>query len=58
MIKTKNQGLIQAGEIMNHSKLILFNNNIRRIFNQLTLIIVEFVFACTTIYSEDINKNH
>jgi hypothetical protein len=58
MIKTKHQGLIQGGEILNHSKLFLFNNNFRRIFNLITLIVVEFVFACTAIFSDTINKNY
>lgn len=43
---------------MNHSKLILFNNNFRRVINHLTLIVIQFVFACTTLYSDEINKNY
>jgi hypothetical protein len=58
MIKTKHQGLIQAGEVLNHTKLILFNNNFRRIFNLITLIVVEFVFACTAIFKDEINQNY
>jgi len=40
IIKTKHQGLIQAGQVLNQSKLFLFNNNFRRITNLSTLILV------------------
>lgn len=58
MIRSRHQGLIQGGEVLNHSKLILFNNNFRRIANLITLILVEFVFSCVSIFAEDINRSY
>lgn len=58
MLKTKHQGLVQAGETLNETKLFLFNNNSRRIVNLITLIVVEFVFICTQIYATEINKSY
>jgi hypothetical protein len=43
---------------MNHSKLILFNNNFRRIANLVTLILVEFVFSCVSIFAAEINSSY
>lgn len=58
VIKTKHQGLVQAGEVLNHTKLFLFNNNSRRIANLTTLVIIEFVFICTQIYADEINRSY
>jgi hypothetical protein len=58
IIKSKHQGLIQAGEVVSHSKLFLFNNNFRRIANLCTLIGVEFVFVCARIFSEEVNASY
>jgi len=40
VLKTKHQGLVQEGEVLNHTKLFLFNNNTRRIVNLSTLVVV------------------
>lgn len=58
IIRSRHQGLIQGGEVLNHSKLILFNNNFRRITNLSTLILVEFVFSCVSIFADDINRSY
>jgi hypothetical protein len=57
VIKTKHQGLIKAGEVLNHSRLILFNNNFRRIINLSSLILVEFVFVCAKLFETQINQS-
>ena len=57
-IKSKHQGLVTAGETHNETKLFLFNNNTRRIVDLVTIIIVQFIFICAKIYSEEINKSY
>ena len=58
LVKTNHQGLIVEGEVLNQSKLFLFNQNFRRIFNDVTVIVVELIFACASIYSDEINKSY
>lgn len=50
--------MIKEGAILNHTKLLLFNNNFRKIINLITLIVVECIFACVSIYEAEINKNY
>lgn len=49
---------MQAGETLRQTKLFLFNHNTRRIIDLVTLVLVQFVFICTKIYAEDINKSY
>lgn len=56
-LKSKHQGLIQAGEVLNHPSIYLFNNNFRRIFNLTAIIIVEIVFLIAQIFHEDVTQN-
>lgn len=58
VIKSKHQGLVQAGEVLNQTKLFLFNNNSRRIVDLVTIIVVQFIFICAKIYSDEINKSY
>jgi hypothetical protein len=58
VIKSRHQGLVQGGEVVNQTKLFLFNHNTRRIVNLATLIVVQFIFICAKIYEDEINKSY